>query len=252
MPSRLSLPKRSEKTELVRGRCHQSTLPRLFFIPTTAGGYPYRQDLILVPSNCECLVTLGQETENGTEGADSQNLNTITSTISTLWVYFCPPVPLFLFLASAPQLFSIYFFFALFRLVRRLTPGEGSGVGGVSSQESTIQDEGFILHQQDFWSYRSFCFSFQVVYPFVSLLQTNPIATQKFQRLLSLFICCSVYSRNIFRCQYSNLILKSQYIVTLHPATITFAEVCKDYLFWSVLCPPPNKVIKCLKRISVS
>lgn len=105
----------SEKTELVRGRCHQSTLPRLFFIPTTAGGYPYRQDLILVPSNCECLVTLGQETENGTEGADSQILNTITSTISTL-----------------------------------LTPGEGSGVGGVSSQESTIQDEGFILHQQDF------------------------------------------------------------------------------------------------------
>ena len=237
MPSRLSLPKRSEKTELVRGRCHQSTLPRLFFIPTTAGGYPYRQDLILVPSNCECLVTLGQETENGTEGADSQNLNIITSTISTLWVYFCQPVPLFLFLAIVPQLFSIYFFFALFRLDQRLTPGEGSGVGGVSSQESTIQDEGFILHQQDFWSYRSFCFSFQVVYPFVSLLQTNPIATQKFQRLLSLFICCSVYSRNIFRCQYSNLILKSQYIVTLHPATITFAEVWKDYLFWSVLWP---------------
>lgn len=56
--------KSSERTEWVRGRCHQSTLPRLFFIPTTgsgtaAGGYPYRQDLILVPSNCECLVTVG-------------------------------------------------------------------------------------------------------------------------------------------------------------------------------------------------
>ncbi|XP_046457394.1 uncharacterized protein LOC124204383 [Daphnia pulex] len=100
----------SEETELVRGRCHQSTLPRLFFISTTGGGNPYKKDLILVPSNCECLVTLGQHIENGT--GESDRHDTITST--TL-----------------------------------LTPGEGSGTGGVSSQEPAIQEEGFIPHHQD-------------------------------------------------------------------------------------------------------
>ena len=33
-----------------------------FSFPTIAGGYTYRQDLILAPSNCQCLVTLGQVT----------------------------------------------------------------------------------------------------------------------------------------------------------------------------------------------
>jgi hypothetical protein len=94
--------KRSEETELVRGRCHQSTLPRLFFISTTAGGYPYKQDLILVPNNCECLVTLGQHIENGT--GESDRHDTITST--TLWVLpFCVSV------LRPHFLFEFFFFF---------------------------------------------------------------------------------------------------------------------------------------------
>ena len=204
MPSRLSLPKRSEKTELVRGRCHQSTLPRLFFIPTTAGGYPYRQDLILVPSNCECLVTLGQETENGTEGADSQNLNTITSTISPLWVYFCQPVPLFLFLAIVPQLISIYFFFALFRLDQRLTPGEGSGVGGVKNRPFRMRD--------------SFCISriFDLIALFVSRFKLCIHSFHFYKRTLSRHKNFSDF------CHYS-------YVVQFTPV-ISF-----------VLCPPPHE-----------
>lgn len=59
---------RSEKTNLVRGRCHQSSLPRLFYVqrdsssssPSTSG-YPFYQDLLVMPSNCDCLVQLQDE-----------------------------------------------------------------------------------------------------------------------------------------------------------------------------------------------
>lgn len=66
--------KSSTRAEWVRGRCHQSTLPRLFFVPT-AGGYPYRQDLIMVPSNCECLVTVGDGRHNDDDDNDADEWN---------------------------------------------------------------------------------------------------------------------------------------------------------------------------------
>ncbi|KZS20064.1 Uncharacterized protein APZ42_013358 [Daphnia magna] len=104
----------SEETELVHGRCHQSTLARLFFIPTT-GGYPYRQDLILVPNNCECLVTLGRKFENNWDESDKQDTPDNS-----------PPATL-------------------------LPLNEGSGMGGVESSPdlAMVQDEQLILHHQD-------------------------------------------------------------------------------------------------------
>lgn len=77
--------KRTERTTLVRGRCHQSILPRLFYVHKDmkegkqTGGFSYRQDLILVPSNCECLVNLGQHgncRDDDDEAVDSNKLDT--------------------------------------------------------------------------------------------------------------------------------------------------------------------------------
>lgn len=59
----------------MRGRCHQSALPRLFYVPAADGGYPYKQDLFLVPSNCECLITLGRNDND--EDADIPDPTTL-------------------------------------------------------------------------------------------------------------------------------------------------------------------------------
>ena len=67
---------------MVRGRCHQSSLPRLFFVPSpNPGGYPYRQDLILVPSNCECLVRLDNVNDDDEREAGNVTEPEITTTL---------------------------------------------------------------------------------------------------------------------------------------------------------------------------
>merc|ERR1711911_134369 len=53
----------SGKTAIVHGRCHQGSLPRLTYVyhskdSQRLDGRPYFQDLVLMPSNCECLISL--------------------------------------------------------------------------------------------------------------------------------------------------------------------------------------------------
>ena len=45
----------------MRGRCVQTSLPRLMYIRDNRGprrGYNYREDLVLVPTSCDCIVSL--------------------------------------------------------------------------------------------------------------------------------------------------------------------------------------------------
>jgi len=72
----------SKKTSIVHGRCRQGSLPRLTYVyhlkdSSRSGGNPYFQDLVLMPSNCECLINLPPSgtIENNEIGANDKNVN---------------------------------------------------------------------------------------------------------------------------------------------------------------------------------
>ena len=74
---------RSKKTSIVHGRCRQGSLPRLTYVYHSkdsgrSGGNPYFQDLVLMPSNCECLISLPpfdsiRDNDDGTIVSESLN-----------------------------------------------------------------------------------------------------------------------------------------------------------------------------------
>ena len=139
---------------MVRGRCHQSSLPRLFFVPSpNPGGYPYRQDLILVPSNCECLVRLDNVNDDDEREAGNVTEPEITT---TLWEYIFSLVLWCVtnnYCASSLILYNIFFY----RLPIPEGSGSGISVGGTGSGlDSTLRDDGFFRHHQDSW----FCLLF--------------------------------------------------------------------------------------------
>jgi len=73
----------SKKTSIVHGRCRQGSLPRLTYVYHSkdsgrSGGNPYFQDLVLMPSNCECLISLPpfdsiRDNDDGTIVSESLN-----------------------------------------------------------------------------------------------------------------------------------------------------------------------------------
>lgn len=49
---------RSDRTRVVRGQCRQTALPRMFY---TGDDFPYKVDLVFMPSNCDCVVDLSSD-----------------------------------------------------------------------------------------------------------------------------------------------------------------------------------------------
>lgn len=75
------------QTNVVRGRCRQATLPRLLYVQPTPNGAMtteadrhhlhtgFRQDLVLVPSNCDCLVSLATGVDDPLNATSSAEIH---------------------------------------------------------------------------------------------------------------------------------------------------------------------------------
>ncbi len=78
---------RTLQTNVVRGRCRQATLPRLLYVQPTPNGAMtteadrhhlhtgFRQDLVLVPSNCDCLVSLATGVDDPLNATSSAEIH---------------------------------------------------------------------------------------------------------------------------------------------------------------------------------